>query len=84
MNSTDTLASNTAAVSLCNRLHDSANENLCNQLHRLCTSPVRIGPATLSVWQFYFTPPADNPCTISRWMTMVSTITGSSTKTTAR
>jgi hypothetical protein len=33
MNSTDTLASNTAAVGLCNRLHNSANDNLCNQLH---------------------------------------------------
>jgi hypothetical protein len=33
MNSTDTLASNTAAVGLCNRLHHSANDNLCSQLH---------------------------------------------------
>jgi integrase len=33
MNSTDTLASNTAAASLCNQLHDSTNDNLCNRLH---------------------------------------------------
>jgi integrase len=33
MNPTDTLASDTAAVGLCNRLHNSANDNLCNQLH---------------------------------------------------
>jgi integrase len=32
MNSTETLASNTAA-DLCNQLHDSAHANLCNQLH---------------------------------------------------
>ena len=33
MNSTDTLASSTAAVGLCNRLHNSANDNLCRRLH---------------------------------------------------
>jgi hypothetical protein len=34
MNSTDPLASNTAAVSVCNQLHNFANDNLCNQLHK--------------------------------------------------
>jgi integrase len=33
MNPIDTLASDTGAVGLCNRLHHSANDNLCNQLH---------------------------------------------------
>jgi integrase len=32
MNSTNTPASNTAVVSLCNQLHQSANDRLCNQL----------------------------------------------------
>ena len=34
MNSTDTLASNTATVSRCNQLHNSATVDVCNQLHK--------------------------------------------------
>jgi integrase len=34
MNSIDTLASDTAAASLCNQLHSTANDNACNQLHK--------------------------------------------------